>query len=168
LPFPEGAFDAAMATLTLHHWDDVERGLAEMRRVAPRQVVLFFDPSYTERFWLIADYQPDLSKVPSEVDAPDAQRIAATLDLLTIDPVPVPSDCADGFGGAFWSRPELYLDPEVQAGISSFAQLPADEREDLTSRLRADVESGAWDARHGHLRDLDELDLGYRLFVGGR
>ena len=32
-------------------------------------------------------------------------------------------------------------------------------------RLRADLESGAWDAKLGHLRDLPELDLGYRLLV---
>jgi hypothetical protein len=32
-------------------------------------------------------------------------------------------------------------------------------------RLRADLESGAWDAKWGHLRDLPELDLGYRLLV---
>jgi hypothetical protein len=34
-----------------------------------------------------------------------------------------------------------------------------------TARLRADLESGRWDERHGHLRDLDEMDLGYRLVV---
>jgi hypothetical protein len=32
-------------------------------------------------------------------------------------------------------------------------------------RLRADLASGVWDARHGHLRALDEMDLGYRLVV---
>ena len=32
-------------------------------------------------------------------------------------------------------------------------------------RLRADLASGAWDAKWGHLRDLPELDLGYRLLV---
>lgn len=30
-------------------------------------------------------------------------------------------------------------------------------------RLRADLASGAWDARHGHLRTLPELDIGLRL-----
>jgi hypothetical protein len=29
------------------------------------------------------------------------------------------------------------------------------------SRLRADLESGAWDRRWGQLRELAELDLGY-------
>jgi SAM-dependent methyltransferase len=167
LPFDDGAFGAAMATLTLHHWSDVERGLSELRRVAPRQVVLFFDPAWTPRYWLVADYQPDLDQIASERNAPDAQRIGAVLDVRAVEPVPVPADCTDGFGGAYWNRPELYLDPDAQAGISSFARLPALARDDLTRRLRADLESGAWDARHGHLRDLDELDLGYRLLIAG-
>ena len=36
-----------------------------------------------------------------------------------------------------------------------------------TEQLRADLASGAWDARHGHLRALTELDVGYRLIVAG-
>src|SRR3989440_897463 len=43
LPFPDATFDAALAVLTIHHWTDVERGISEMRRVAPRQVLLGFD-----------------------------------------------------------------------------------------------------------------------------
>jgi hypothetical protein len=31
-------------------------------------------------------------------------RLAALLDHPVIEPVPVPRDCTDGFGAAFWSR----------------------------------------------------------------
>jgi SAM-dependent methyltransferase len=40
LPLGDGAVDAAMAVLTLHHWSDWRAGVAEMRRVAHRQVVV--------------------------------------------------------------------------------------------------------------------------------
>jgi hypothetical protein len=33
--------------------------------------------------------------------------------------------------------------------------------------LRADLASGKWDERHGHLRELDEFDVGYQLVVAG-
>src|SRR5437764_11321426 len=33
LPFPDRRFDVAMAILTVHHWTDVEAGIAELRRV---------------------------------------------------------------------------------------------------------------------------------------
>ena len=31
LPLADGTFDAAMAVLTVHHWTDLERGIAELR-----------------------------------------------------------------------------------------------------------------------------------------
>jgi hypothetical protein len=76
--------------------------------------------------------------------------------------VPIPRDCVDGFFGAYWARPAAYLDPAVQAGISLFAHPGAAPG---LARLRADLESGAWQARHGHLLAADALDLGYRLVV---
>src|SRR5918997_596279 len=33
LPFPDGSFDWAVSTLSLHHWPDPARGLAEIHRV---------------------------------------------------------------------------------------------------------------------------------------
>ena len=78
-----------------------------------------------------------------------------------------PVVCVDGFAGAYWGRPEAYLDPTVRASISSLALLPPADAERGSQRLRDDLESGAWDARFGHLRELPELDLGYRLVVAG-
>jgi hypothetical protein len=76
-------------------------------------------------------------------------------------------DRVDGFMAAFWQRPEAYTDPVVQAGISGIARLDPAARERGTERLRADLASGAWDARHGHLRDRTELDVGDRLITAG-
>jgi hypothetical protein len=90
------------------------------------------------------------------------------LDVQRVEAVPVPADCVDGFAACYWNRPEAYLDPEVQAGISCLALLDRGVLARGTERLRADLVSGAWDARYGHLRDLDELDVGYRLIVAGR
>src|SRR4051794_26583567 len=39
LPFDDDAFDAAMATVTVHQWPDLAAGLREMRRVARGPVV---------------------------------------------------------------------------------------------------------------------------------
>src|SRR5262249_27178141 len=40
LPFRDRALDASLAVLTIHHWTDQAAGLAEIRRVARRRVVL--------------------------------------------------------------------------------------------------------------------------------
>src|SRR5919201_4666265 len=55
LPLEDRSVDAAMAILTIHHWDeDHERGVREMRRAARGPVVILtFDPEVSARMWLI-------------------------------------------------------------------------------------------------------------------
>ncbi len=164
LPVPDRSFDAALAALTLHHWNDRRQGLREMRRVARRQVLFTFDPVEIRQFWALA-YWPTSFRLPSEQDLPAAEGIAELLDLVDVRPLMVPVDCTDGFGAAFWGRPDAYLDPHVQQGTSWLAQLPPGELAAGAARLGADLRSGEWDRRHGHLRTLGELDVGYRLVI---
>ncbi len=63
LPFPDGAFDAALAVLTIHHWSDVEAGVAELHRVAGRIVVFTFDADAQRRYWLFDEYLPDVADI---------------------------------------------------------------------------------------------------------
>jgi SAM-dependent methyltransferase len=167
LPFADGAFDAALATLTVHHWEGLESGLREMQRVARRQVIFFFEPTLASSLWFVGEYFPEILDLASERAAPGLERLAETLAVRDVEPVPVPADCHDGFAGCYWNRPEAYLDPVVQAGISSFAQLDPETCRVGTERLRRDLTSGVWDERHRHLRDLTEIDIGYRLLVAG-
>jgi SAM-dependent methyltransferase len=164
LPFPDGAFEAAMAVLTIHHWPDPEAGLAELARVSRRQVVFFFEPLRTHEFWAL-DYFPEALDVPSEQDAPGEDEIRRVLQVREVRRVLVPHDCRDGFGAAFWARPEAYLDSEVQAGMSWLALLSPEARRRGSARLAADLASGAWDRRHGHLRHERTYDGGYRLAI---
>jgi hypothetical protein len=159
------AFDVALATLTVHHWDDLEFGLREMQRVARRQVIFFFEPSEAWTLWLVSEYFPEMLDLGSERAAPGLERLSETLAVTDVEPVPVPADCCDGFAGCYWNRPEAYLDPTVQSGMSSLAQLDPEVRRRGTERLRDDLARGVWDKRHGELRDLAEIDLGYRLLV---
>lgn len=164
LPFADGAFDAALAVLTVHHWSDVGAGLRELARTARRQVVLYFEPLHTHRFWALEHF-PAARSLPTEVDPPGERTLREHLDVCEVQRVLVPHDCVDGFGAAFWGRPEAYLDPQVQAGMSWLAMLTDDERRAGTEALRADLASGEWDRRHGHLRTQREYDGGYRLAI---
>jgi hypothetical protein len=164
LPWADGSFDAAMASLTLHHWTDRTAGLTEMRRVAGRQVIFMFDPVETYRLWVV-EYWPTALALPSEQDLPAAEDLADVLHVVDIQAVAVPIDCTDGFGASFWGRPEAYLDPAVQQGMSWLAQLPEQDLADGSARLEGDLRSGEWDRRFGHLRELTELDVGYRLVI---
>lgn len=164
LPFRDGSFDAAMAIFTLHHWDNPSAGLAEMRRVARRQVLLTFDPEVDGGFWLL-DYLPAAADVLSKA-IPLAETVAL-LGATRIVEVLVPHDCADGFWWAYWRRPERYLDPEVRSCISMFAQLATDQLEPGLTQLAEDLASGAWSRKYGRLLKLDAVDGGYRLLIRG-
>jgi len=164
LPFPDESFEVAMAVLTVHHWSNRAAGVREMARVSHRQVVFFYEPLETHNFWALA-YFPAALDLPSEQDPPGEQFLAEHLQIREIHSVLVPHDCQDGFGAAFWARPEAYLDPEVQAGMSWLAMLPAADRQHGARRLKADLDSGEWDRRYGHLRQQPAYDAGYRIAV---
>ncbi|MYH41524.1 MAG: class I SAM-dependent methyltransferase [Chloroflexi bacterium] len=163
LPFPSRSFDAAMAVLTIHHWGDWRAGVSEMRRVARSRIVLLtWDLDSGAGFWLL-EYFPGILDLDRGRFPPFGDLLAATGgEPLS---VPVPHDCSDGFLGAWWRRPSAYLDDTVRSAMSGFALLPDDDVARGLARLSADTRSGEWERRFGALRDLEELDLGYRLVV---
>jgi SAM-dependent methyltransferase len=164
LPFEDDRFDAAMAVLTVHHWPDREKGLAEMLRVARRRVVLVtFEPAALHGLWIVRDYFPAIAALHS--DRVSTVDLAAGLPAATVRPLPVPRECTDLFFAALWARPEMLLDDEVVRPMWVWDRLSAEQRREGRERLAADLGSGAWDERNGALRELDELDVGLRLVV---
>src|SRR4051794_6158228 len=165
LPLADATVDAALATLTIHHWADWRAGVAELLRVARRRIVIWtFDPEEFGRLWLAQDYLPEIVAI----DRPRTPPIDELVDALggaRVEPVLIPRDCRDGVAAAFYARPEAYLDPVVRAGMSSLAVL--DDPPGLR-RLADDLRSGAWEERYGHVRGLPEIEAGYRLVVAER
>jgi len=162
LPFHDRAFDAALAVLTIHHWPDWRRGLRECARIASHRVVVFtWDPD-GGGFWLWHEYFPGLLS-QDRIRFPRVAEMESVLGELDVRPVPIPSDCADGFLGAYWQRPTAYLDPFIREGMSSFADGRDVSRQ--LARLQADLASGLWMQRHADLLDRKELDIGYRLVI---
>jgi ubiquinone/menaquinone biosynthesis C-methylase UbiE len=61
LPFADRSFDASLAVLTVHHWADLDAGLAEVRRVTrDRIVIVTFDPEALADLWIARDYFPEM------------------------------------------------------------------------------------------------------------
>ena len=163
LPFPDRAFDAAMAVLTLHHWTDQRAGIAEVLRVAPRLVVLTFDMAMLP--WIATDYLPAMIGQDAFV-FPPVTEVAAWFD-------------AGGRGGA--RPPRLHrrvrrrvLGPARAVPRSRAARRDVGDPQARPGRGRCRDGNGCaptsrpapGTTKWGHLRDLPELDLGYRLLVG--
>jgi SAM-dependent methyltransferase len=170
LPFDDGSFDAALAVFTVHHWPDLEAGLAEVRRVARGPVVVMTaDPEALSDLWL-ADYAPEFHAT-ERGRYPSLARIAAVLGTdpstrpLEVRPLRIPLDCTDGFADAFYGRPEAMLDPAVRNAQSAWSFVGAEAQSRFVDRLSADLDSGAWDERHGHLRDQPEFEGSIRILI---
>jgi SAM-dependent methyltransferase len=167
LPLRDGAVDAAMAVVTLHHWDsERERGVRELRRVARGPVVIVtFDAEVSGAMWLVADYLSELDALDRAI-FPQPAMIASWLGGdVAIEPLEIPRDCEDWMLGSFWAHPERVLDAAARSATSGFARMDPTIVERVVTAIGRDLASGAWDARHGGLRALDSYDAGLRLIV---
>ena len=166
LPVLDGAADAAMALLTVHHWTDVGAGIAELRRIARRRVVILtWDQRVTRDFWLMSEYLPEVAAFEDRRAVP-VPRLVELLGGARAESVPVPHDCTDGFGvrptgdgprptWIRWCVPVCRCSPSTmttRCGPASNAWPP-------TSR------PGDGHQRHRELLDRDEFDAGYRLLI---
>jgi len=167
LPLEDRSMDAAMAILTIHHWDDdQERGVKEMRRVARGPVVILsFDPEVSARMWLMADYFPEVAELDRRT-LPGPDTLARWLGgNVTVHEVPIARDTPDWSLGSFWAHPERVLDAQARNATSGFARMAPEVVNRVVEAVARDLQDGTWDARHGHLRELDEYDVGLRLLV---
>lgn len=166
LPFVDHTFDAALASFTVHQWRDLHGGLREMRRVTRGPVVILTcDPTALERSW-INDYAP-------EMIATEASRYPTITDVqsglggtVTVEQLPIPLACVDGFSEAYYGRPEALLDPGARRANSAWSFVSKNAKDAFERTLGADLASGAWDERYGHLRTQPTFDGSLRLIVG--
>jgi SAM-dependent methyltransferase len=163
----DDSVDAAMAILTIHHWDDqLETGVAELRRVARGPVVILtFDADVCADMWLLRDYLPEAAAL-DRATFPSIARLAEWLGgTVDVETILTARDTPDWTFASFWAHPERVLDDAARNATSGFARAdPAIVRR-VVAAVGRDLKNGTWDQRYGHLRDLDELDVGMRLVV---
>ena len=166
LPFDDKSFDASMATVTVHQWSDLEKGLSEMRRVTRGPVVLLVcDPALMADYWL-NDYIPELRAIEASRFLPIDRILTALGGHVEAQPVPVPLNCRDGFNEAYYGRPEALLDPEARLACSSWSLVPEAAVDRFVDHLSRDLANGQWDERYGHLRSQPYFEGPLRLIIG--
>lgn len=170
IPLPTRSMDGALASLTLHHWADLEAGCREVRRVLrpdARWVIFTSTPEQMQGYWL-RHYFPNMLE-DSIAQMPSMPLVEGALHqagfaIEKTEAYEIRDDLQDLFLYAGKDRPELYLDAEVRQGISSFSNLAnAAEVEGGLTELQRDLRSGKIEevvARYRH-------DLGDYLFIVG-
>ena len=170
LPLRDDSVDAAMAVLTLHHWDDEqERGVRELRRVARGPVVILtYDARISAGMWLMAEYLHEVRELDLAI-FPPPERIAEWLGgAAEIETIPSARDTEDWNLGSFWAHPERVLDADARRATSGFARMASSVVERVVAAVAHDLADGTWDGRHGELRALESYDVGLRLVTAGR
>lgn len=148
LPFANGSFDGAICTLAIHHFTNRPAAFREVCRVlrSGRLVILTSSHLQIRGYWLNA-YFPvalarSLEQMPDVPQVADLLRAAGFSSIAT-EPYAVRHDQQDLCLQSGKHRPEIYLDPRVRAGISTFALFCEPAEMDAGCRqLSVDIASG--------------------------
>jgi len=149
MPFRDNSFSGALCTLAIHHFRSLQpvfREVARVLRHEGRFVIFTTTPEQTRGYWL-AEYFPDamarsVDQLPS-LESIRHDLASAGLRVAATDPYDVQPDLQDFFLYSGKHRPEIYLEPRVRAGISTFASLadPTEVHAGCT-KLADDIQSG--------------------------
>lgn len=167
LPLRDRSVDAAMAILTIHHWDDQqERGVRELRRVARGPVVIVtYDADVCAAMWLYRDYLPEAAELDRATFPPIDELRTWLGGSVRVEKVLNSRDTPDWTLGSFWAHPERVLDGDARRATSAFARMEPAVVERAVAGVERDLSNGAWEERNGDLREVAEFDVGMRLIV---
>ena len=162
LPFEDGSFSHCMTVLSMHHWENREKAFCEIKRVTRnRFIAVTWDPD-SDPFWLTRDYFPEVHDIDKQI-FPSLTEFNNSFPRIDVSVLKIPADCVDGFLGAYWRRPEAYLDELVRANMSTFSKIR--KLDEGLAQLYSDIESGVWESRNEDILNSAYLDAGYRIVI---
>lgn len=163
--------DGIVATLTIHHWTDLNAGFSEMSRVlkAGGRIIIFTStPEQMQGYWL-NHYFPQMLR-DSMLQMPVLSRVEEAMESagISVDSTEkyyIRPDLEDLFLYCGKHNPQLYFDPAVRQGISSFSALAnVREVEEGLDKLKVDIDSG----KIAEIIDNYKNNIGDYLFIVGK
>ncbi len=149
IPTDDNSLNGAIATLTIHHWQNQQKGFKELARVLKKGSRLVFftsAPEQTKGYWL-SHYFPTIIENSSKV-LPSIESIQKDAELnnfkfILRENYFVKEDLQDLFLQSGKHKPEIYFDENVRRGISTFAKSKNQtELKEGLLRLRKDIDEG--------------------------
>ena len=146
IPTPNQFFNGGIATLTIHHWTNLETSFAELFRVLKpeaRLVIFTSSPEQMAGYWL-NHYFPAMmvlaiNKMPSLFSIRKAAEKAGFL-LDYTEKYSIQPDLKDHFLYSGKLNPKIYLDKNIRMGISSFTS-PSNSLEIEEGLLRLEMDT---------------------------
>lgn len=152
IPTANEYFNGGIATLTIHHWADLDKAFTELDRVlkpGARMVVFTSTPEQMRGFWLNHYFPKMLAQ--SIMQMPSLEMLsnvasAAGFTMIATEKYFVQNDLRDHFLYSGKNRPQLYFDGQIRAGISSFSALAHVEEVNAgLEMLDYDLKAGVFD-----------------------
>lgn len=171
IPLNNETIDGIIATLTIHHWTNLEISFQEIKRVLNEigRVVLFTStPEQMKGYWL-NHYFPRMLEISIE-QMPSLEtihHIATTVGFtsITTENYFVRDDLQDSFLYVGKDKPDIYLSEEFRQGISSFTLFSNEsELKNGLLNLSADIRSG----KFKEIQKQYDNELGDYLFISMR
>lgn len=170
LPFSDGVFGGMTCVLGIHHFRDSGSAFGEAHRVltSGRLVVFTASPVQMRGYWLNAYFPSAMAKsirqMPADEEMERELRSAGFREITT-ETYSVQKGLKDLFLYSGKHCPQIYLDPLVRKGISTFASLACQEEiEEGCERLARDLRTGRFQDVISEYRG----ELGDYLFVVAR
>ncbi len=149
IDLPNDSIDGCIASLTLHHWYNLDQGFSELKRVLKKEgkiIVLTATPNQMKGYWL-THYFPKML-ADSIKQMPSFKQITSclqknNLELEVTEKYDIRPDLQDLFLYSGKHNPSLYLNSQVRNGISSFSSLANTKEVKIgLSTLKDDIGSG--------------------------
>jgi len=168
IPSGDKVFDGIIATLTIHHWSDLNKAFVEINRVLAEngRLVLFTStPEQMKGYWL-NHYFPKML-YSSIVQMPSLSNIQKAieqteLEITNIEKYFIKDDLQDFFLYVGKNNPSRYFDETIRHGISSFSSLAnINEVKQGLLTLRNDIDNQLFNK----IKDQYANEMGDYLFI---
>lgn len=146
---PRNSVDGIIASLTIHHWTDLEKGFLELGSVlkAKGSIVIFTStPKQMKGYWLNHYFPKMMNDSIAQMPSLEKVRIAMGnmgIEVIKTEPYSIAPDLQDLFLYCGKENSELYFNDSIRNGISSFSSLSNRKEVDQgLEKLRKDMDSG--------------------------
>jgi ubiquinone/menaquinone biosynthesis C-methylase UbiE len=149
IPTDNNVFDGCIATLTIHHWADIEKAFKELYRVLKGNGKIVFFTSTSDQmqgYWLNHYFPKMLKDAIKQMPSFETIKKAAAnagFAIKATEKYFVKDNLKDCFLYVGKNRPELYFDEKIRKAISSFSTLSnSDEVKKGLSCIYEDIKKG--------------------------
>jgi SAM-dependent methyltransferase len=167
----ENSINGIIATLTIHHWNDLKKGFTELYKTlkSDSKIIIFTaTPKQMNGYWLNHYFPKMLSD--SIIQMPSYESIKRGMQysgfkVLKTDKYFIKPNLQDKFLYCGKDHPELYFDKNIRNGISSFSSIANQkEIEKGLSELRKDIDTGKINSIINNYKN----DFGDYLYIIGK